>query len=295
MPVDGTTDDRFGEFCGWLTRSQPDLRRLAVRLTSSATDAADLAQATSLRALEKRALFVTGSFNELKKWLTRIMFNLHYERVRGSVREVLADWLDDVAAASEPPPPLWLMVADEEVSAAVAQLNPALRVAYVLYTVDGCSYANISSRLRIPMQTVATKVHRARARLRQTLTAGRAGNVPGWHARQSAPGRTPVERTPRLARPQYPQYPQQNDAARSLWRRRGLSGVPSSSAARAPSRTPGSRCSPPGPSASPRWRRRRRAASHRSCRSPSRRRRRARRTKRRADLRSSRTEGAACR
>lgn len=179
MPVDGEMDDRFDEFCGWLTRSQPNLRRLAVRLTSSATDAADLAQATSLRALEKRALFVTGSFNELKRWLTRIMFNLHYERCRGAAREVLADWLDDVAASSEPPPPLWLTVGDEEVNAAVAQLNPTLRVAYVLYTVDGCSYASISSRLRIPLRTVATKVHRARARLRQTLTAGRAGPGPG--------------------------------------------------------------------------------------------------------------------
>jgi RNA polymerase sigma factor (sigma-70 family) len=178
MPVDGVTDDRFGEFCGWLTRSQPDLRRLAGRLTSNATDAADLAQATTLRALEKRRLFVSGSLNELKKWMTRIMFNLHYERLRGAVREVLADWLDEVPAASEPPPPLWLTVADEEIAAAVAQLNPTLRVAYVLYTVEGCSYASISSRLQIPLQTVATKIHRARARLRQTLTAGRPGTSP---------------------------------------------------------------------------------------------------------------------
>ena len=196
MPVDGVTDERFGEFCGWLTRSQPDLRRLAVRLTSSATDAADLAQATSLRALEKRTLFVSGSFNELKRWLTRIMFNLHYERLRGRGREVLADWLDEVAASSEPPPPLWSTVADEEVDAAVAQLNPTLRVVYVLYTVDGCSYANISSRLQIPLQTVATKIHRARARLRQTLTAGRQGTSP---AAKSDPGarRRAVKRSSR--------------------------------------------------------------------------------------------------
>ena len=178
MPVDSAMDDRFGEFCGWLTVSQPDLRRLAGRLTSNATDAADLAQATTLRALEKRTLFVSGSLNELKKWLTRIMFNLHYERLRGAVREVLADWLDEVPATCEPPPPLWLTVADEEVDAAVAQLNPTLRVAYVLYTVEGCSYASISSRLQIPLQTVATKIHRARARLRQTLTAGRPGTSP---------------------------------------------------------------------------------------------------------------------
>jgi RNA polymerase sigma-70 factor (ECF subfamily) len=199
MPGEGTTDDRFGEFCGWLTRSQPDLRRLALRLTSSATDAADLAQATSLRALEKRALFVSGSFNELKRWLTRIMFNLHYERLRGATREVLADWLDEVAASSEPPPPLWLTVDDEEVSAAVAQLRPTLRAAYVLYTVDGCSYASISSQLQIPMRTVATKVHRARARLRQTLTAGREGTPPAGTREGGAGGRRTA--TPATIRP----------------------------------------------------------------------------------------------
>ncbi len=143
-------------------------------------------------------MFVSGSFNELKKWLTRIMFNLHYERLRGAVREVLADWLDEVPAASEPPLPLWLTVADEEVDAAVAQLNPTLRVVYVLYTVDGCSYANISSRLQIPLPTVATKIHRARASLRRTLTAGRQGTSP---AGKSDPGarRRAVQRSSRVS------------------------------------------------------------------------------------------------
>ncbi len=110
---------------------------------------------------------------------------------------MLADWLDEVAASSEPPPPLWSTVADEEVDAAVAQLNPTLRVVYVLYTVDGCSYANISSRLRIPLQTVATKIHRARARLRQTLTAGRQGTSPAGQSDAGARRRS-VKRSSRL-------------------------------------------------------------------------------------------------
>ena len=93
-------------------------------------------------------------------------------------------------------------MADEEVDAAVAQLNPTLRVVYVLYTVDGCSYANISSRLQIPLQTVATKIHRARARLRQTLTAGRLGTSPAGKA-DASPRRRAVKlpaRRPTAAR-----------------------------------------------------------------------------------------------
>ena len=173
------SDKRAADFSEWLTRLQPDLRRLAAWLSASPTDAADLCQATSLRALEKQTLFVHGSLNEMRRWLTRIMFNLHYERLRGATREVLADWLDEVAVPSnDTGPPVWLTVADEEVTAAVEQLNPTLRVAYVLYAVDRCSYATISSRLKIPVRTVATKVYRARARLREALTAGHEGSAP---------------------------------------------------------------------------------------------------------------------
>lgn len=188
--LDSRSDERSIAFSDWLTRLQPDLRRLAHWLTASQTEAADLSQATNLRALEKQTLFVHGSFNELRRWLTRIMFNLHYERQRGATREVLADWLDEVAAATnETGPPVWLTVGDEEVAAAVEQLTPTLRVAYVLYAVDRCSYATISSRLQIPVRTVATKVYRARARLRETLTAGRQGQPPA--ARRAAlPART---------------------------------------------------------------------------------------------------------
>jgi RNA polymerase sigma-70 factor (ECF subfamily) len=176
--LDDRSQARSIAFDDWLTRLQPDLRRLALWLAASSTDAADLAQATSLRALEKQTLFVHGSINELRRWLTRVMFNLHYERQRGATREVLADWLDELAATNDTGPPVWLTVGDEEVTAAVEQLNPTLRVAYVLYAVDRCSYATISARLQIPVRTVATKVYRARARLREALTAGREENPP---------------------------------------------------------------------------------------------------------------------
>jgi RNA polymerase sigma-70 factor (ECF subfamily) len=188
--LDNRSDQRSVAFSDWLTRLQPDLRRLAHWLTASQNDASDLAQATSLRALEKQTLFIHGSFNELRRWLTRIMFNLHYERQRGATREVLADWLDEVAAATnETGPPVWLTVGDEEVAAAVEQLTPTLRVAYVLFAVDRCSYATISSRLQIPVRTVATKVYRARARLRETLTAGRQG-APAAASLKALPART---------------------------------------------------------------------------------------------------------
>jgi len=57
-------------------------------------------------------------------------------------------------------------------SAAVERLRPPLREAYRLFAVDRVSYAIISSRLQIPLSTVATRILRARARLRESLTDG---------------------------------------------------------------------------------------------------------------------------
>jgi RNA polymerase sigma-70 factor (ECF subfamily) len=161
------------EFSSWLAQLQPSLRRLAARLAKNPVDAADLAQATCLRALEKRALFVRGSCEDLKRWLVKIMVNLHFDLLRKASRETPADWLDEVAAPEETPAPNWSTLADEEVRSAVEHLRPHLREAYRLFAVDRVSYATISTRLRIPVSTVATRIYRARVRLRATLSRGR--------------------------------------------------------------------------------------------------------------------------
>ena len=157
------------QFSDWLVSLQPAMHRLAARLAGNPSDAADLAQATNVRALEKQELFVRGSVVELKRWLCKIMVHLHFDALRRGSREIAAGWLDDVAAPVEPPPPAWALISDEEVTAAVEQLRPPLREAYRLYAVDRVPYAIISSRLQIPLSTVAPRILRARARLRQAL------------------------------------------------------------------------------------------------------------------------------
>ena len=165
------------QFSDWLLALQPAVHRLAARLAGNQADAADLAQATTLRALEKRALFVRGSAAELRRWLCKIMMHLHFDALRKGAREVAVGWLEDVAATVEPPPPAWAMISDEEVTTAVERLRQPLRETYRLYAVDRVPYAIISSRLRIPLSTVATRILRARTRLRQALSAGESRNV----------------------------------------------------------------------------------------------------------------------
>lgn len=55
------------------------------------------------------------------------------------------------------------------VQAALQQLPPDLRMAIVLYDIEGQSYADIAHSLRIPEGTVKSRIHRARTALRDRL------------------------------------------------------------------------------------------------------------------------------
>jgi RNA polymerase sigma-70 factor (ECF subfamily) len=156
-------------FAEWIAALQPDLRRLGMRLAANAIDAADLAQATCLRALEKRRLFARGSLDDLRRWLRRIMVNLHRDLLRQRTREVLLEQMDGMPAAENGPPPFWTQIGDEEVRRAIGRLSLALRDVYLLRAVERFSYDKIAARLRIPMSTVATRMFRARLRLRALL------------------------------------------------------------------------------------------------------------------------------
>lgn len=158
-------------FAEWIVALQPDLRRFGMRIAANSIDAADLAQATCLRALEKRRLFARGSRDDLRRWLTRIMVNLHRDWRRQRAREVLLEQTDGIPAAETAPPPLWTRIADDEVRGAIERLSLALRDVYRLRAIERFSYAKIAVRLRIPMSTVATRMFRARIRLRALLDA----------------------------------------------------------------------------------------------------------------------------
>jgi RNA polymerase sigma-70 factor (ECF subfamily) len=158
-------------FAEWIVGLQPDLRRFGMRLAANSIDAADLAQATYLRALEKRRLFAHGSRDDLGRWLRRIMVNLHRDWRRQRAREVLLERTDRIPAAETAPQPLWTQIGDEEVRRAIERLSLALRDVYRLRAVERFSYAKIAVRLQIPMSTVATRMFRARIRLRALLDA----------------------------------------------------------------------------------------------------------------------------
>jgi RNA polymerase sigma-70 factor (ECF subfamily) len=154
----------------WVLACIPGLRMMARRLTWNPADAADLVQATCLRALEKWRHFISGTLGDFKNWLCTIMYNLHHDALRKRRRELLSAELDERADdPRETHSSAWRVVEEQSVAEAVRALPETLQGPYVLFAVDHLSYADIAARLNMPLRTVGTRIFRARARLRATL------------------------------------------------------------------------------------------------------------------------------
>jgi RNA polymerase sigma-70 factor (ECF subfamily) len=89
--------------------------------------------------------------------------------------------MDQAAAAKTTAPPIRLtaqgqlppdqMAFDDDLMAALNNVNDTARACLLLRTIDGMEYAEISKLLDIPAGTAMSHVHRSRQFLRKRLTA----------------------------------------------------------------------------------------------------------------------------
>jgi RNA polymerase sigma-70 factor (ECF subfamily) len=172
--------------------------RLAYRLTGNQHDAEDLTQEVFVRVFRSLDTYTPGTF---EGWLHRITTNLFLDQVRRKARirfDALPDDSGDRLAGREPGPERAFehLNLDLDVQAALDQLPPQFRAAVVLCDIEGLSYEEIAEALDIKLGTVRSRIHRARAMLRESL-ADRAPNPP---AEPTARRRRLSTRVPRLSR-----------------------------------------------------------------------------------------------
>ena len=153
------------------------LLRVAYTLVPRPADAEDLVQDTLLRAFRSIASF---DGRHPRAWLLTIMRNTQINRTRRRRPELLDDPDSaDVALADDGQSPEALVVGaafDETVADALAALPARLRQVVELVDVGGLSYAEAALALAVPVGTIMSRLHRARARIRQRLVA--AGVAP---------------------------------------------------------------------------------------------------------------------
>lgn len=166
----------------------PFLRRLAIKLSHRGHDADDLVQETMLRAYRARHRFETGT--SMRAWLATILRNLFLtatyteRRRRTSTDTDLGDpipTLVETGEVAEHVNPASFENAmenvDDKVRRAFVRLPDTYRAPFVLFALDGLSYAEIAGRLAIPVGTVMSRIHRARLRLREGVMEPTTGEI----------------------------------------------------------------------------------------------------------------------
>jgi RNA polymerase sigma-70 factor, ECF subfamily len=142
------------------------LFRVALRVVRNHEKAEDLVQETFLQAWKSFHRFEAGT--NLRAWLYKIMFNLHYTSLRRNklelvpVEETIFDTL-----AYDPPTPQF--VTEEEVLGALERLPRDFQVPVILADIEELSYLEIAEVLNIPKGTVMSRLHRGRKLLRLEL------------------------------------------------------------------------------------------------------------------------------
>jgi len=192
-----TTTDRAA-FDQTILPLQPGLMHLALGLTRDAGEARDLVQDAFERALREWTRFTPGT--NARAWLGAILSRLFIDRWRRRKREPRFVDIDGTPLASPGPTaggypghgaradgqvgigsagerdsgeePPWAAVTEADLRAAIAELPPKLRRVFELSAVDQRTYAEISRLVGIPVNTVGTRLLRARRHLRATLERG---------------------------------------------------------------------------------------------------------------------------
>lgn len=132
-----------------------------------------VASETFCAAFDQRDRF-DSSRGDARAWLYGIATNLLHRhwRTEGRRRRVDERFRRDRSVDQTPAQPhdrLQAGALDQDLRAAVAELNDGDRDVLLLYAWGGLSYLEIADALEIPVGTVQSRLHRARTRVRHRL------------------------------------------------------------------------------------------------------------------------------
>jgi len=145
--------------------SHQNVYRLVVRMVGM-QDAADVTQQVFLQTFRKIDQFSGRS--QFGTWIYRVAVNESLQHLRRSKRTRRIQPLEQ--EPTDDAPDGRKKVEDKELlEQALAQLEPELRSIFLLREVDGLSYGDIASAIKIPEGTVGSRLNRARRELKQHL------------------------------------------------------------------------------------------------------------------------------
>lgn len=153
----------FGEL---VSRHQAFVFGAAFRVTKDRTLAEDIAQDAFLKAF--RVADTYRGEGPVRGWLYRIAQNLALNAVTRA-RELPSDTIEAVALHATPEWEVLRMAEIGRVRAAIEELPVPLRTPLVLREYHDKSYEDIAQEMEIPINTVRTRIFRARKALEENL------------------------------------------------------------------------------------------------------------------------------
>jgi RNA polymerase sigma-70 factor (ECF subfamily) len=167
--------EAFGEL---VERYQDRLCNSLYRVLGSADDARDAAQDAFVQAFQKLKTFKGNS--AFYSWLFRIALNAAATQRRrsrsrptsiDSMRESTGQTPIDPHPETAPSHSMERAERQRAVQAALAAIPSEFRIPLVLKEIDGLKYQEIAEIVGCPIGTVRSRIHRARAELRQRLAS----------------------------------------------------------------------------------------------------------------------------
>jgi RNA polymerase sigma-70 factor, ECF subfamily len=149
----------------------PRLFGLACRLVGR-IEAEDLLQEMFLTAHRKLGQFKGES--SLGTWLFRLGTNLCLDHLRSRAGRFahLSEGLDDDVPAATRSGPVLGVIDRLDLERALAGLPPGARTVFVLHDVEGLEHREVAELLGVSEGTSKSQLHKARSRLRTTLSQG---------------------------------------------------------------------------------------------------------------------------
>ena len=171
-----TGDPTAAEFEALIRPHLDRLYRLAYRLTSTTPDAQDLVQDVLVKLYPRRDEL--SSINDLTPWLSRVLYNQFVQQTRRYrsqglrvVPESDGDPMDSLAGPAEDPAEVAQRAFDiTEVQVALTKLSEEHRTVLLMHDAEGYKLHEIQTITGTPLGTLKSRLHRARARLREVIS-----------------------------------------------------------------------------------------------------------------------------
>jgi RNA polymerase sigma-70 factor (ECF subfamily) len=160
-------------FTQLIVQYQVPLYNMALRMVGGPDDAADIVQEAFLRAWEKIRTLRDAPF---KSWLFQIAANLCYDHFRRGRRygtmpeeEQSAKIIGLGVPAPDPQERAEANERNRLLRESIARLEHDMRIAIILRDINGLSYDEIATALRVPLGTVKSRIARARVQVQEYL------------------------------------------------------------------------------------------------------------------------------